>query len=163
MRLNERLDYPATPDEVFAMMTDTSFREKVCEATGSLSWSVEIDPADGDSDGASVLVRRVMPAEVPDMVKKIVGETIEVVQSEQWEPADSAAHHAELLIEIAGQPARMLGTETISADGAGATLTVDGDIKVSIPLVSGRLEKEVARALQAALQVEHRHGLDYLG
>ena len=162
MRLNERLEYPASPDEVFAMITDTSFREAVCQATGALSWTVQIDPAEGGTGGASVMVTRVMPSEVPDMVKKIVGETIEVVQSEQWEPADGVGHHAELLVEIEGQPAKMLGSETIAAEGEGATLTVDGDIKVSIPLVGGRLEKEVARAMTAALQVEHRRGLDYL-
>jgi len=164
MRLSERLDYPAAPDDVFAMMTDKAFREDVCQATGALSWSVEIDPAGtGDDAGASVTVRRVMPAEVPDMVKRLVGETIEIVQSEQWEPrADGASRHAELLVEVSGQPARLLGSATIEPDGTAAVLTVDGDIKVSIPLVGGKLEKEVARGVQAGLRVEHRRGLAYL-
>ena len=164
MRLSERLDYPAAPDDVFALMTDKAFREDVCQATGALSWSVEIDPAGTGSDaGASVTVRRVMPAEVPDLVKRLVGETIEIVQSEQWEPGEGEVfRHAELLVEVAGQPAKLLGSATIAPDGDGAALTVDGDIKVSIPLVGGKLEQEVARGVRAGLRVEHRRGLAYL-
>ena len=161
MRLSERLDYEATPDDVFAMITDKSFREDVCKAAGALSWSVEV-ATDGAGSGAAVTVRRVMPAEVPDMVKKLVGETIEVVQTEQWEPAEGSARQAEVLVEIADQPAKMIGTATIEADGAGAVLAIEGDIKVAIPLLGGKLEKEVARGIRAALQVEHRRGVAYL-
>ncbi len=163
MRLSERLDYEATPDDVFAMITDKAFREDVCKAAGALSWSVEVDTAGAaGSAGASVTVRRVMPADVPDMVKKLVGETIEVVQTEQWEPADGAVRRAEVLVEISGQPAKMTGTATISPNGAGAVLAVDGDLKVTIPLLGGKLEKEVARGIRGALRVEHRRGVAYL-
>jgi len=163
MRLSERLEYEAAPDDVFAMITDKAFREDVCEAAGALSWSVEvaIDGADTGA-GASVTVRRVMPADVPDMVKKLVGETIEVVQTEQWEPAEGTARRAEVLVEIDGQPAKMIGIATIEADGAGAVLAIDGDIKVAIPFLGGKLEKEVSRGIRAALVVEHRRGVAYL-
>jgi hypothetical protein len=165
MRLSERLDYEAAPDDVFAMITDKAFREDVCKAAGALSWSVEVDTAGAGGSagaGAAVTVRRVMPADVPDMVKKLVGDTIEVVQTEQWEPADGAVRRAEVLVEISGQPARMIGTATIGPSGAGALLAVDGDLKVAIPLLGGKLEKEVARGIRAALRVEHRRGVAYL-
>jgi hypothetical protein len=165
MRLSERVEYPAAPGAVYAMLTDEAFREDVCQATGALSWSVEVDAAGPDRGaGASVTVRRVLPSDVPDMVKRLVGETIEVVQAEQWEPGDDVgpARRAEVLVEIVGQPAKMIGMATIESDGDATVFAVNGDVTVSIPLFGGKLEKEVARAIRSALAVEHRRGLVYL-
>jgi hypothetical protein len=165
MRLSERLDYPAAPDAVYAMLIDKAFREDVCQATGALSWSVEVDTAGPERGaGASVTIRRVMPSDVPDIVKRLVGETLEVVQTEQWEPGDDGpGRRAEVLVEIVGQPAKMIGLTTVEAHGGdGTVFAVDGDVTVSIPLFGGRLEKEVARAIRSALAVEHRRGRAYL-
>ncbi len=165
MRLSERVQYPAAPDAVYAMLTDEAFREDVCQATGALSWSVEVDAAGPDRGaGASVTVRRVLPSDVPDMVKRLVGETIEVVQTEQWEPGDDVgpARRAEVLVEIVGQPAKMIGMATIEPNGDSTVFAIDGEVTVSIPLFGGKLEKEVARAIGSAVAVEHRQGLAYL-
>lgn len=163
MRLTERLEYPATTEDVFAMFCDRAFREQVCQETGALSWSVEVDASsDTAGDGASVTVRRVMPAEVPAAVKRFLGETVEVVQTEQWESADGDHRRAEVLIEIEGQPAKMIGTVTLEPDGETSALVLDGEIKVRVPLVGSRLEKEVARAVTGGLRVEQRVGRGYL-
>lgn len=163
MRLNERLDYPAAPDHVYAMVTDKAFRDDVCEATGAVSWSVEVDNSpDGAEYGAAVTVRRVLPADVPEMMKRLVGETIEVVQTEQWESADGDSRRAEVLVEIADQPARMIGTAVIEPAGDGASLTLEGDVKVAVPMLGGRLEKEVTKVIQSALRIEQRRGVRYL-
>jgi hypothetical protein len=163
MELKERLDYPAGPAAVFAMITDKAFREDVCKATGARSWSVEVDSSGGGAGaGVSVTVRRVMPAHVSDLVKKLVGETIEVVQTEQWEPGDGVVRRAEVLVEVVGQPAKMIGIATIEPGVAGAVMAVEGDVKVKIPLLGGKLEKEIAGGIRSALAVEHKRGMAYL-
>jgi len=159
MRLEERLDYPATPDVVYAMVTDKEFRDGVCAASGALSWSVEVDRTGG---GASLTVRRVMPADLPAAARRLLGETVEVIQTEQWEPPRGEHRRAEVLVEIAGQPAKMIGTATLDPTGEGSAFVLAGDVKVRIPLVGHRLEREVARGIRLALGVEYRQGMAYL-
>ena len=55
----------------------------MCAATGATSWDVAVD---ADESGGTVTVTRVLPAEVPDAVRRIVGETVTVTQTETWEP-----------------------------------------------------------------------------
>ena len=89
MRVTTEMSYPgADLDAVVAMVFDKSFRAAVCEATKAVSHQVDISLGDGGS--AVVTVRRTLPAEVPDFVKKFVGETIELVQSETWAVDDGS-------------------------------------------------------------------------
>ena len=46
-----------------------------------------------------------MPAEVPDFMKKIVGETVDVVQTEDWGAPDADGQRtADVVVQIKGQP-----------------------------------------------------------
>jgi hypothetical protein len=44
-------------------------------------------------------------------------------------------------VEVQGVPTRIDGTVTLSADGGGTRQDVEADVKVSIPLLGGKLEK----------------------
>ncbi len=64
MELKLSASYDATPEEVFAIITDATFREQACEKTKALSYDVEVKESGGDT---IVRVRREMPSDnVPD-------------------------------------------------------------------------------------------------
>ncbi len=42
MELKLSASYDATPEEVFAIITDATFREQACEKTKALSYDVEV-------------------------------------------------------------------------------------------------------------------------
>ena len=88
-------------------------------------------------------------------------------------------------MEIEGAPVRMTGTLRLAPgsaeqdgagpdgagpdgaglDGAGQVATsetVEGEIKVAVPLIGGTLEKLIAPAILAATTVEQRTGLSWL-
>jgi uncharacterized protein YndB with AHSA1/START domain len=160
MELREELSYDAAPDEVFAMLCDQAFREKVCRAVGSASHDVSISQSGGD---VRVRVQRVMKADLPEVARKVAGDTIEVVQTEDWKaPSEDGSRTAAFRLEIPGKPGSVTGTVTLSLSGSGTREVVAGQVKVSIPLVGRRLEGEVARGLQAALDVEQRVGAKWL-
>jgi hypothetical protein len=65
-------------------------------------------------------------------------------------------------VEIKGAPVRLAAAMTMHADGGGTRQTIDGDVKASVPLIGGRIEKAVEPALQAAIRVEQREGRAWL-
>lgn len=162
MRFDAEITYPgASADEAFALVVDPEFRAAVCEATAAIDYEVHVD---GHDDGsASVRQRRVLPAQVPDFVQRLVGPTIEVEQVEQWSvPDDAGRRTADLSLNVTGQPAKMLGTMALGASRDGAQQSITGDLKVSIPMLGRKIEPEIAKALMLAIKVEQRTGREWL-
>lgn len=158
MDLQTDLNYDAAVDEVYSMLCDEAFRKQVCEATHARSYDVSVTPT---GDGADVRVSRVMPA--PDMAKKLVGDTLEIVQVERWGARSAdGTRTADLSVDIPGKPASMRGRITLTPAGEGATEAVSGDIKVKVPLIGGKLEGEIARALVSAIKQEGEVGARWL-
>jgi len=160
MELRETLEYDAPPERVFAMLCDPAFRNRVCEEQRAIRHSVDIQP---DSEGARVEVVRVLPARVPDLVKSMVGETIETHQQERWGPAGADdSRRADMQVQIKGQPATVTGEVRLEPSGSGTRQTVLADVRVKIPFVGKRIEPEIAKAIRAGITVEHRLGVAYL-
>jgi uncharacterized protein DUF2505 len=162
MQLSTEISYPGTtPDDAFALVVDPKFRAAVCEATLALAYDVGIDET--DDGGASVRVDRTVPAQVPDFVKKLVGETLDVRQTEDWSAADTdGSRTADIRIEIVGQPAAMTGTIVLEQTSDGCREVVSGQVKVSIPFLGGKIEPEVAKAIVTAMKVEQKTGREWL-
>lgn len=159
MRLQERLNYGAGPDAVFTMLCDRAWRERVCELAHAKSYDVAVDR---DGDAATITVRRVMPADLPDAIRKFLGETVTVTQTEQWGSPDAhGTRHAKVEVHIAGQPASMQGASVLCGNDT-STLTVEGDVRVKVPLFGRKIEPEVAKAIVSALRIEERSARDYL-
>ncbi len=165
MKLIADIDHPtATTGSVMAMMLDPTFRERVCQATRALDYSVDIDANQYGS--ARVVIDRVMASEVSDFAKKLVGEKVSIRQTEEWSAARrDGSRTAELTITIKGQPAQMLGTMTLgpSADGTGVRIHVQGDVQVKIPLLGRKVEREFSKGILAAIEKEQEVGASWLG
>ena len=162
MRLSAEIRYDADPATVFGMLTDADFQERKCAATGALDHEVEIDEYDDGS--AAIRTSRTMPTDqVPDFVRTFVGSTLAVVEVDDWQPAAAdGSREGTVLVEIKGAPVRLAAAMTLRADGAGTRQTIDGDVKASVPLIGGRIEKVIEPALQAAIRVEQREGRAWL-
>ncbi|MGH3587284.1 MAG: DUF2505 domain-containing protein [Pseudonocardia sp.] len=156
MLIRHELKYDASPDEVFAMLADPAFREKVCRAQDVTSVKATVEP---DGEGMVVRVDQTQPAQgIPGFAKKIVGDEIRIVQVENW----SGSTHAALDVEIPGKPGHMKGTVTLSGDGSGTVETVDGEVKVNIPLIAGKLEGLIVELFTAAMKTEQNVGRAWL-
>jgi hypothetical protein len=156
MDVRAEISYPTgSPEEVFALVVDQDFRVAVCEATHAVHHRVDVQHrVDGT---AQVRVERTLPADVPDFVKSFVGQTITIVQTEEWGQADGqGVRVAELQIRIQGQPASMRGSQTLEPVGAGTRQLIRGDLKVSVPFLGKRIEPEVAKAILAGAAKEEQ-------
>lgn len=161
MQLTAQVDYPADPETVYAMLTDRTFLEQVCAATGALSSTVDVAQAGG---GATVTTRRDLPTdEVPDFVKRFVGGTLTVVRVDQWNGArEDGSRTGTITVEISGAPVRLTGTLALHGASGRSVEDVVGDLKASVPLVGGKIEKAAEPAIRQGLRTEERLGRQWL-
>lgn len=146
----------ATPEQIYAMLSDPAFRDAVCEFQRYPRREVTITST---ASGMDVKVDQHRPAhEVPSFARKFVGDEINIVQSESW----SSSTRASLHVTIPGKPGDMLGTVTLNAVDGGTTEVVEVDVKASIPLIGGKIEGLIGDMLGKALRAENKVGRDWL-
>ena len=160
MELKMSASYDATPEEVFAIVSDATFREQACEKTKALSYDVKVTESAGDT---VVRVEREMPAEnIPDVARKFVGSTLTVVQTETWHAANAdGSRNADVKGEISNTPVTLKGTAKIASDGGQTVQSIDLDVKVNVPLIGRKMEPFVVDAIRSGLQKEHDLGRDW--
>jgi uncharacterized protein DUF2505 len=151
----------ATVEQTFSSHIEKSVREEACRQSGAISYDVSIEQkSDG---GARVQVDRVMAPDVPDFIKKFVGDSISIRQVEEWGAPDSkGTRRASVKLTIKGQPATMVGSAVLSADGSGSKEIVTGDVKVAIPLLGRKIEPEIVKVIESALRIEQRVGDEWV-
>jgi hypothetical protein len=156
MKFVHEMTYDAPPETVAAMMADPAFREQVCQHLQVLEHSVAIE----DDDGLlTVAVDQVQQARgIPSYAAAVVGDRIRIEQRETWHsPA-----RADLVITVPGKPAQLTGTISLRAEGDRTVETVSGDVRVSVPLVGGRIEVLVGDLIRLALDAEYAVGQRWL-
>lgn len=147
-------DFAATPEQVFAMLTDPNFLDQLCRATHPLEYEVFVE-------GSIAGTRRVMKA--PSAVTTFTGPTLTVRDEIDWHAATAGSHRSgTATIAVEGLPVALHGAVRLAPGGRGAVLDYSGELKVNIPFVGSRLEAQAAPALLEALNVQQRVGDDYL-
>jgi hypothetical protein len=155
-RLEHQLTYDAPMADVAEMLADPSFREEVCDFQGVKRAMVTID---SDDNGMEVTIDQVQAAHgIPSFAKKFVGDEINIVQQESW----ASPTEGDIKVTIPGKPGEMTGTARLAESGGVTTESVEMTVKVSIPLVGGRIEGLIADMLLKALKAENKVGRDYL-
>lgn len=154
MEINTRLVFPADPQTVFDLMTNKEFLTEVAQEAGASDLSVRVD-------GLSTSSERTLPA--PEATQKITGPTIRIVEERVWSAArPDGSRTATLNLTVPGQPMTMPGTVTISKQGDGTRIDVQGTLTVNIPLVGKKLEKLSAPAIEDGIRAEERVALRWL-
>lgn len=160
MKVRESFTYPDTDVEsVYALITDAAFREDAVAAVGGQDIDVTIEPT---GDGHTVTVIQTQPAKVPDFIKKFVGESVKVKQTERWGGADGwGKRTAEVKFTVIGQPADMLAQVELSGKGD-VSFVVDGELKVNVPFLGRKIEPEIAKIISASLRSDVEQGIKRL-
>jgi hypothetical protein len=154
MKINESLTYDgASVEDVYAIITDESFRNETCTDQGATEYDVTIEP--NDLGGDTVTIVRTMPADMPDFIKKLTGQTVTAKQVETWSgPDDGGNRKADVHLNIVGQPAEMKGTVEVVGNGSNTSFVFDGDVKVSIPFIGKKIEPEIAKSILKSIRAE---------
>jgi Protein of unknown function (DUF2505) len=151
MRVTHEVRYDAPVTAVRAMLTDPAFREHATWTQGASSVHVNVE------DGAVRIAMESLPRHVPAYARPLVGETVHVVQAEDW-----TGDAADFSVTTARVPAGLHGRRALVADGDGCRDTFDGEAHARIPLLGGRIEKLMAERLKEGWDVEHGVGVAWL-
>lgn len=150
MKIRHELTYAASPSEVYQMRADPVFRAKVCEAMDTLSHDVTVDDTEGHLVVTIDMVQHTQG--VPSFAKRVIGDETRVIQTERW-PELHAGH---IEVEIPGKPGHIRGTLSLVDQGAGSVYVFDGEAKMGIPLIGGRLEGLIEKLFVAGMDTEQR-------
>ena len=122
---------------MWEMLQDQGYWDAKYAALGAtnLEW-LEFNPT-GDTLKVSS-VRHVV-ANLPSAAKKVIGETAEVTQTEEWTRAGDELT-AKIAIATKGAPGGFTGSSKISPTDTGSSWSTELDIKISIPLLGKKLE-----------------------
>jgi len=183
MRITEKLHHAAGVEEVFAMLSNQAFQELRCERSGSVEHEVTIEQpvdhgggayGDGDADGPTVVTRRRMTTdEFPDFAKKLIGHTVDLIETTRWgATASDGTREAAYTLNVEGTPVNVVGgvhlrpsAEVAAGGGQGAvtTHTVDGELNAHIPFIGAKVERAVRPFVTRAIELEAQLGREWLG
>ncbi|HWU31766.1 MAG TPA: DUF2505 domain-containing protein [Marmoricola sp.] len=133
MKFQHELTFNAGLDDVRAMLLNPTFWDSVAQATGALSSKTTVTGTTTVTEEDQKVVG------VPGFAKKFVGESTRAIKTLNWN-----GDNANFKVETPGKPTSLAGTATLSSSGATTKLRYDLDVKASVPLVGGKLEKLVS-------------------
>ena len=156
-RASHTLSYPATTvADVYAMLGDPAYRKAVGDYQRVTDFACDITPVDG---GMEVRLEQAHGTDrIPAFAHRLVGSEIRFVQEESW----SSPSAADIRVTIPGKPGDMNGTTTLTQAGDDVVQQIDLTVKVSIPLVGGKVEDLIAGFIGKAFQAENKVGVKWL-
>ena len=156
-RIDHALTYPdATVAEVYAMLTDPSYRTAVSVYQHVTDFCCDITP---QGDGAVVAIEQAHGTDrIPSMAQKLVGSEIRFLQTETWGSPDGA----DVKVTVPGKPGDIHGTIALTQEGADVTQHIDIAVRVSIPLVGGKVEEMIAGFVGRVFDAQNAVGVTWL-
>jgi len=157
MRVNHTLTYPTTTvDAVYAMLGDSAYRKAVGDYQRVTDFSCDIAPS---GIGMRVRLEEAHGTDrIPGFAQKLVGNEIRFVREETWSSSSAADVH----VTIPGRPGDVTGTTTLAQSGEDVVQRVELAVKVSIPLVGGKVEDLVAGFVGKSFDAENEVGVTWL-
>jgi len=161
MKIARTLEYAATPHQVFTVLADQAFQEAKCDATAAVKHTATVG---AEGDRTVITTERVLPTRgMPDFAKNLVGETLNVIETQDWGPAAAdGTREGKLSMSVAGVPVTMKGRLSLAPGGPGAVESLDADLRASLPLIGGKIEKAAAPLVEDAIAIEHRLAAEWL-
>jgi hypothetical protein len=156
-RVSHTLTYPGTTvDAVFGMLADPAYRKAVGDHQHVTAFSCDITPS---GSGMRVRLEQAHGTDrIPSFAQKLVGTEIRFVQEESW----SSPSGADIHVTIPGKPGDMTGSTSLTQSGDDVVQQIDLAVKVSIPLVGGKVEDLVAGFVTQAFEAENEVGVKWL-
>lgn len=155
MHFNATATYPASVSQVAELFTNPEFVDAKIVASRATDGKKSIT---GDAAGAfTVETTRTMPKDLaPAQFQSFLPGGVTLILTEAWAAPDANGNRSgNITLKIAGLPASAQGTCTLENTASdAATLTYDGDVKVSIPIVGSKIERIAVGALEDVMRLE---------
>ena len=129
-------------EQVVAVLSGPGWAQ--CRARALHDDSRVVERVERPDGGVTLVVSRELPQGAPGFLERFLPRDGRVVQTDEWGPAVAGSRHGTWKVEIPGAPARLGGTMRLEPASGGSRYTLEGEVKVSLPLIGGRAETFIA-------------------
>jgi hypothetical protein len=153
-QIDYRSTSPHAADEVYATMVDPDYLRARLERIGGPGAALLEHSA--DVQGARYVLRHGLDAnDLPSAVRSVLPGNLTIERNERWTRKDSGRYLGDVDVTIVGAPASASGGMRLRdlPDG-GSELDVRADVRVSVPLIGGKIEGVVGEQVQKLLAAE---------
>ncbi|GAA5218055.1 DUF2505 domain-containing protein [Corallincola platygyrae] len=158
MQCHVKHPYPCGLEEVYLYFRDEDSVVAKYEALGARN--IEMIRNEENDNGFYSESKREIPADVPAMLKSLLGDYNQVVQKEHWYSEDDGSLGCDLIIDLVGVPVSIKGEMHLYDVDDGCINEVVLEIDSSIPLVGGSLSRFVAGDCNKSMEQEYRYILE---
>lgn len=139
------VDVPADVETTWALLT--SPRWPKAQDASLRDGSTLVSAAATADGGAVVVISRRLPDGIPSMLQRFAPQDGRVTQTDTWGPAGGGVRRGTWRVEFAGAPGELRGETSLTPVDGGCRWTVDGTVKVEVPLIGGQAERFLAPLL----------------
>ncbi|NKX53350.1 DUF2505 family protein [Arthrobacter sp. E918] len=154
MALSASTTLPYSVAQVTDTFTSEAFLRHISELVGGSLVSVN---RDGSVDGAFNLtvVRKLPTTRLPEIARKVVGESLTVTQTERWQaPAADGSRTADVEVKVAGAPVDAKAVQKLVAEGGSTRVQLEGEVTSGIPFLGGKIAAAAEPVLAKALKLQ---------
>jgi hypothetical protein len=106
--------------------------------------------------GVLLAISRELPGGVPGFLERFLPDDGRVLETFDWAaPTGDGTRRGTWKADIPGAPARLGGTMRLEPTATGSRYTIEGQVKVSVPLIGGRAELFIAGMVEKLAAKEH--------
>ncbi|TJZ79473.1 DUF2505 domain-containing protein [Rhodococcus oryzae] len=149
-RIEFTANYTRPAAEIHRTLTDEGFwRNRVEQGADKGLTLARLTAGEGTIDVA--LAQDIDKAALPGVVSKILKGELSITRGEVWGPLTDGKAEGTFSTTATGIPINASGTATLVDTAEGSTLTVEGDVEVSVRLIGGTIEGLVTEQILGIL------------
>ena len=165
MRKTITITYPADPARTAQMLATPAYQEERVARAGLDDASVDV--AQRGQGFVSTIAGSIQPSRLPAVASRLVRSAVSFTVAESWgEPKEDGSRSGGYDVAIKGAPVKVSATSTMApaAESAGeaTTVTVDVDLKVTVPLVGKTIEEKAMGMVGRVVADEERRATAWL-
>ena len=161
MRKTITITYPASPVRTAQMLADPAYQEERVGRAGLNDASVDV--AQRGQGFVSTISGTIQPSQLPSVASRLVRSAVSFTVAESWgEPKDDGSRSGGYDVTIKNAPVKVSATSTMSPAGEATTVTVDVDLKVTVPLVGKTIEEKAMGMVGRVVADEERRAAAWL-
>lgn len=146
-------DSPADVETVFAALAGQGWAPRRAEVLHDDSQMVRRDvAADG---GVTLVVSRALPDGAPGFLQRFLPSDGRVVQTDAWGPDQAGIRRGTWRAHLPGAPAEIGGRMRLEPIPTGTRYTIEGEVRVKVPLIGGKAEGFVVDMICRLTDKEH--------
>lgn len=147
---------PATPKTVFEMLTNSDFLDKKIQLAQSGEYHTL-----GTTPEIRIEVTRTVTADLPNIVKKFVGERLVVNEIQNWKQITTDVYQADFSLKIPNAPVDISGQISVTGTNE-ADVSITAKVKVNVPIFGASAEPHVVETIKKVLLDEQNLCQDWI-